>query len=230
MYDKHEFDAYAKNYRKNLDKSLWLSGESSTFFAEYKAQKIQEWFPDLVQKKISILDFGCGDGLMTSFVQHIFVHADMYGVDPSTESIEIAREAYEGIHFSPSDETLHFPDNSFDFIYAAGVFHHIPFDQHEHYKKELLRVLKPNGTLLLFELNPLNPLTVYTFKTNPIDQNAQMMTPWYTKKLLQSEGNTILRFYCFFPKALHVLRFLEPYLTWLPFSALYAVSMRKSNN
>ena len=135
---------------------------------------------------------------------------------------------YEGIYFSPSDDTLHFDDNSFDIIYAAGVFHHIDFEEHDHYRDELMRVLKPGGTLLLFELNPLNPATIYTFKTNPIDCHATMMSPWYTKRLLKPWGPVTTRFYCFFPNFAHTLRILEPYMTWLPFSALYASSITKS--
>ena len=33
-----EFDKYAKNYRTTLDKPLALTGESSSFFAEYKTK------------------------------------------------------------------------------------------------------------------------------------------------------------------------------------------------
>lgn len=94
MKQPHEFDQYAKQYRELLDKNLWLSGESSTFFAEYKALKLKEWLPELVKTPITILDFGCGDGLMTSFIASLFPTATVFGVDPSSESIEVARMAY----------------------------------------------------------------------------------------------------------------------------------------
>ena len=111
---KHEFDKYINNYRKQMYKSLALSGESSTCFAEYKAQKLQEWFPKKAQKNISILDFGCGDGLMTSFVQYFFPKAQLHGVDPSENSIKTAQGFHDSISFSVSNETIPYPDNSFD--------------------------------------------------------------------------------------------------------------------
>ena len=55
MKQKHEFDNYIKNYRQNLNQSLALSGETSGFFALYKAKKLREWLPELSNKKISIL-------------------------------------------------------------------------------------------------------------------------------------------------------------------------------
>ncbi len=229
-HEKHEFDKYIKNYRENLDKSLWLSGESSTFFAEYKAAKLKEWFPLQAQQEQTILDFGCGDGLMTSFVNVFFPKANVYGVDPSSESINVAHMAYPNITFSVSDTQIEFEDHFFDMIFTAGAFHHIPFIEHEHYLSEIYRILKPGGYFILFELNPLNPLTAFTFKRNPIDKNAKMMFPWYSKKLLTMFGNPSIKFYCFFPRLLRKLRFLEPYLTQIPLGALYAIIVQKKSD
>lgn len=227
-HNKHEFDEYAKQYRETMDKNLWLSGESSSFFAEYKAQKLKEWFPELAYQPIKILDFGCGDGLMTSFVQALFPKAQVYGVDPSAESIEVAQMAYKNIKFTVSSLPLECEDNSFDLIFSAGVFHHILFSEHTRYVQDIQRILKPNGSFVLFELNPFNPLTVITFKRNPIDKNARMMFPGYSKKLLTQFGAVRTNYYCFFPKTFHKLRCLEPYLTKLPLGALYASILKKS--
>jgi ubiquinone/menaquinone biosynthesis C-methylase UbiE len=214
-------------YHHNLQKNLAISGDQATFFAEYQAQKLATWFPDKVTEKLSILDFGCGDGLMTSFMQHIFLNATIYGVDPSAEHIELAKDMYEGIHFTCSDEKLAFPDNTFDLIYATEVFHHIPRAQHKKYCAELLRVLKPGGALVIFELNPFNIATLYRFNINPNERDAQLMAPHYLTQLLTPYGHIKTRFYDFFPNFLGSLRVLEPYLSWLPFGGLYAVSLRK---
>lgn len=229
MANKHEFDEYIQDYRKTLDQALYLSGESSTFFAEYKAQKLAEWYGKKLPARPKILDFGCGDGLMAHFVKYYFPQADVYGIDPSQDSIEVAQEAYSHITFSSfyDDEPIPFANNSFDLIYAAGVFHHIPFEEHEHFLQELYRITKPGGYVVIMELNPLNPATVITFKRNPIDQNAHMMTPWYTAKLASKLGKVRTTFYCFFPNFVKKLRFLEPYMTKVPFGALYTTTIQK---
>jgi len=209
------------NYLKNLRKSRAISGDSATFLAEYQAQKLALWFPEKIDQNISILDFGCGDGLMTSFIRHIFTHATIYGVDPSAEHIALAKDMYEDITFSVSDDSLAFADNTFDLIYATEVFHHIQHIKHAAYCAELIRILKPGGTLIIFELNPLNLATVYRFKTNPLERDAHLIAPWSLRRLLKSYGSTKIRFYDFFWHT------FESYLTWFPFGGLYAISVTK---
>jgi ubiquinone/menaquinone biosynthesis C-methylase UbiE len=227
---KQEFDEYIDGYRTNCDKYLTLSGETSAYFAEYKARKLNEWLGSKVCSSVNILDFGCGDGTMTYFVQQEFPKAKLYGIDPSPKSLEKAKSQFHKIIFSLSSEEtakLEFKDHFFDIIFSAGVFHHIAFDKHNGYVQELIRILKPGGYLILFELNPLNPLTVLIFKRNPIDQHAKMMWPHYTSCLTKKFGKTKTKFYCFYPKPLSWLRFTEPYITKVPFGALYATITTK---
>jgi len=230
-----EFDCYIKDYRKNLDKSLALSGESSTYFAQYKAAKLREWLPARAKKAQTILDFGCGDGMMTSFVAQQFPMAKVYGVDPSPDSVKEAAEKYASIKFNVNyDEKpdLDFNDGMFDIVFAAGAFHHIPFERHIGYAQEIFRVLKPDGCLVMFELNPFNPLTVRTFKRNPIDQNATMLKPAYAKNLFKKIVPSAMienKFYCFYPSILKYLRWTERFMTKIPVGALYATIVQKKS-
>ena len=226
---KAEFDQFAKDYHQVLSDSVSISGETSLFFTQYKAQKLHQWVSKMQSTTIeTILDFGCGDGLMTHAVQKRFPHATMHGVDPSPESIKVAQKNHPRIQFKVSEDNLRiFKDNTFDLIFSAGVFHHIPFNQHKKYVKEIARILKPNGIMVLFELNPLNPGTQYIFRNSPIDQNATMLKPWYAKKIFQSFGNITTKYYGFFPNFLKKLRFAETFIEWLPLGALYAIILKK---
>jgi ubiquinone/menaquinone biosynthesis C-methylase UbiE len=219
----HEFDDYAKNYEVILDKYLWLTGDNNTFFAEYKAKKLTEWYPTKVFESFKMLDFGCGIGTMTAFVKKEFSGAQVYGIDPSSESIKIAQKRYSDISFQTSHGTsIDFEDNFFDFVYAAGAFHHIPFSEHEAYKKELLRVLKPGGDFVLFELNPRNPGTRFIFNRSPIEKNAKMLQPQYAESFFKDFGPITTKYYSFYPNFLRWLRPTEKYMTKIPFGGLYA--------
>lgn len=224
----NEFDNYIKDYRSNNDNALWLSGESSEFFATYKVEKLVEWFGNLEHQ--TILDFGCGDGLMLSKLVQKTGNNHAYGVDPSPKSIAQAQKRYPGINFQISSEKntqLNFENHFFDFIFSAGTFHHIPFALHHNYVQELMRILKPNGHLVIFELNPLNPLTQITFRNNPIDKNATMLSAHYSYNLLKKYGTTEIRYVAFYPKFLGTFRWSEKFFTKLPLGALYAAILKK---
>jgi ubiquinone/menaquinone biosynthesis C-methylase UbiE len=216
------------SYQENFEKNVALSGWDATLFAEYKALRLKELVPDLVERPISILDFGCGDGLMSSFIKHIFTNATVVGVDTCAESIDVARMAYDDIHFSVATKKISAADESFDLVIAAEVFHHISFQEHDYYLHELMRVLKPGGLLVIFELNPLNPATLYRFKRDPSERTARLLSPRYTKNMLQQYGQLLtLNFYSFFPHWLRALSFLERYMTKIPFGAFYACVVQK---
>jgi ubiquinone/menaquinone biosynthesis C-methylase UbiE len=225
----HEFDDFIKNYRNNADQHVAISGESSAFFARYKVEKLAEWRPNLVSQELSILDYGCGDGLMTACFEAIFPKASVHGIDPSLKSIEVARKNYKNLLFAHLEgDAMPYESDSFDLISAAGVFHHIPFEEHDKWLTEIFRVLRPGGTFVLFELNPFNPLTQYVFRTSPVDRDAQMVYPGYASRVLRQYGSELeYKYYFFFPSFLKWMRRFEAYMTKIPFGGLYAVIVRK---
>jgi ubiquinone/menaquinone biosynthesis C-methylase UbiE len=228
-HQEPEFDQYAQEYRDIIDDGLKVTGETSDYYAKIKADNLAAWFPQLVHAPISILDFGCGDGMMTGFVAQTFKNAKVFGVDPSSKSIDIARKNYPHATFDVSDSKIPLPSGQFDLVCAAGVFHHIPFNEHQSYLNEIFRVLKPGGTFVMFELNPLNPGTQFIFNRSPIEHNARMLTPWYAKSLLKPFGTNHAKFYAFFPNFLRWFRFAEPYITKVPFGGLCAYIVKKAN-
>ena len=225
----HEFDQFATSYRQEQTKYLSPTGENSYYFAQLKAKKLYEWSKKyLLRTPHRILDFGCGDGVMTCEVQKLFPATLLYGVDPSFESVDLAKKKSSFIHFYTSGKTVpYFESHMFDIVYCAGVFHHIPYEEHNDYINELYRILKPGGIIILFELNPLNPGTQYIFHGHPMEVHAKMLYPWYTKKIVSKFQYKATIFYSFFP---HFLKFLRPYETWLsqlPLGGLYGTIAQK---
>jgi len=223
-----EFDDFAEKYRSQQDQHLAATGDDSDYYAKYKVHKLASWKPQLLAKENNILDFGCGDGLMSYYLAYYFNRSKVHGIDISSESIEIAKSFnYKNIEFSAITNKIDFSDNYFDIICAAGVFHHIPPDEHKLWAKELIRVLKPGGICVIFELNPLNPGTQYIFWNHPMEKNAKMLWPWQTKKLFVNTGKTENKFFCYFPNWLKYFREYEPYFEKIPFGGLYACITEK---
>lgn len=97
-----------------------------------------------------VLDFGCGWGRWAS----LFEKAEFYlGVDASSEMIELAFKANHRFRFLWMEEdTLDCADGTFDLVWICTVLQHIVEDE-EVYRTltELHRVLKPGGSMLMFE-------------------------------------------------------------------------------
>jgi ubiquinone/menaquinone biosynthesis C-methylase UbiE len=101
---------------------------------------------------MTALDLGCGAGCEAVFLASLGVN--VVGVDSSVVALEIARrrsaEAGLEVEWRLGDAgALPVESDSVDFALDRGCFHVISEDRREDYGRELLRVLKPGGALLL---------------------------------------------------------------------------------
>jgi demethylmenaquinone methyltransferase/2-methoxy-6-polyprenyl-1,4-benzoquinol methylase len=104
----------------------------------------------------NVLDVACGTGDMVVELQK---HGcNVTGVDLSKEMMAIARQKAPAATYMLADaERLPFPDGAFDAVTCAfGVRNFVHLEQG---LKEMLRVLKPGGRMVILELaTPDNPL------------------------------------------------------------------------
>ncbi|TSC59867.1 MAG: Methyltransferase type 12 [Parcubacteria group bacterium LiPW_15] len=98
---------------------------------------------------ISVLDFGCGKGEIIGEMRKLNPGAKYFGADVSEAAIDFASGKYAGVDFVKIEDggQLPFADNSFDFIFTSEVIEHV-YDT-ENAFREMARVLKPGGELLL---------------------------------------------------------------------------------
>jgi ubiquinone/menaquinone biosynthesis C-methylase UbiE len=104
-----------------------------------------------------VLDVGCGPGVMAKGL--IDRGCEFWGADPSLKMIEIGRSRFandDRIHFvAEGTARLSFPDNSFDAVLCIGVIDAL--DSGGDAVREMIRVLKPEGTLILTFTSLLSP-------------------------------------------------------------------------
>lgn len=94
-----------------------------------------------------ILDAGSGLGSYI-YKQSQKFPGEYYGIDIDEGNISISQQNYPNIKFKQmSVEELAFPDNFFDLIYSRDVLEHVDFPHQT--IKEMVRVLKPSGRLLI---------------------------------------------------------------------------------
>ena len=97
----------------------------------------------------NVLDVGCGNGRFYDVLK--LKNIKYAGIDNSEELIKIAKTKFPDANFSVADILkIPFSDNYFDKVYCIAVLHHIPSDQLRiEALKELRRILKPGGVLIL---------------------------------------------------------------------------------
>jgi ubiquinone/menaquinone biosynthesis C-methylase UbiE len=103
-----------------------------------------------------VLDVGCGTGYFAGLLADA-VGPDglVVGVDASSEMIEYAsrhRARQGNCQFQlGTAESLSFPPDHFDVVVSSLFMHHLPADLQITALREMWRVLRPGGTLLIAE-------------------------------------------------------------------------------
>lgn len=84
---------------------------------------------NMADKKISVLDVGCGYGALLNYLGNNIENIEYYGIDPCLEMINTAKSTYMKAFYNISLEDLHdkkfenipIPDK-FDYVVCNGVF------------------------------------------------------------------------------------------------------------
>ena len=107
----------------------------------------------------AVLDVGCGTGTMALVAkEYVGTTGQVSGIEPSVEMVAYARckvaRHKASIDINPGViEQLDYPARSFDAILCIIVMHHMPDETKLKGIKEMARVLKPGGRLLVIDSN-----------------------------------------------------------------------------
>jgi SAM-dependent methyltransferase len=98
----------------------------------------------------ALLDFGCGCGRVTRHWAGLD-RTDVHGADANDRAVAWCRANLPFARFASNGlaPPLHHADESFDLVYALSVFTHLPEDLQQAWVRDLVRLLRPAGFLLL---------------------------------------------------------------------------------
>jgi len=223
-----EFDAYATDYERELERGVRLSGESSAFSARARVEWVRDQIVELGAPSGSLLDFGCGNGSTTPFLLELPGAQQLIGTDVSSELLEVARRQHGSARatFIDLDQP---PASQIDVAYCNGVFHHIRPAERDGALAYVHDALRPGGLFAMWENNPWNPGTRMVMRRIPFDRDAETLTPGEARRLLVEGGFSVIRtdFLFIFPHALRALRGIERRLARVPLGAQYVVLARR---
>ena len=224
------FDSFSKNYNKVVNDAIRQTGYDAESLVSAKLQKIANLYPDLTDNKFHLLDFGCGVGNLYGSVAQFFPKAVYTGVDTSKDSIKKACSRFQDKAAFQEYDFQEWKSCKYDLIFSAGVFHHIPHNDHAKIITKLYSLLNPGGKLVIWEHNPLNPLTQKIIRDCPIDEDAVLVYSKNIRVLFEkvSLSNIKISYTTFFPKFLSALNFMDQFLGWLPLGGQYLVTGQKN--
>lgn len=231
MKRKVEFDHYSERYCDEIGEAVAFTGKGHDFFLRVKI----DWLLKTVTGKLAgntlkMLDVGCGHGLYHSRLVESG-RVDLHGVDPAEKVIEMAKSANPAVSYKVNDgKTLFYSDGEFDVCFALCVFHHVPPEARIGLLSEMVRVTRKGGLVVIFEHNPLNPLTVRIVNSCPLDRNAKLLRSGELKAISEKLGFSKVRtdYLMFFPFDGQWFRVAEGLMSFIPFGAQYAFSLTKS--
>ena len=223
--DSSVFDKVADEYLAIHSRNTRFTGEDPEYFARYKIEELRRrWDASGLNDPKAILDFGTGVGASLPHLARMFPNANLTALDISRKSLAVAQSrgvnaefvCYEGGHI-PS------PKEKFDLVFSSCVFHHISSNEHVELLTQIRSVLRPGGWLMIFEHNPVNPVTRYIVATCEFDEDAVLIPAGGLKGRQIAAGFSDIQvaYTGFFPGALRFLRRLEPFLMALPLGAQY---------
>jgi SAM-dependent methyltransferase len=141
-------------------KEQWISAKYGKTAEEYLAsgrRDTQEMLDILHRAGVAleapghILDFGCGDGRMIRWLEHLASGREIWGTDIDAGRIIWCKQHLSPpFHFITTTTVPHLPfeDRHFGLVYAGSVFTHID-DLADTWIAELRRVLRPAGLLFI---------------------------------------------------------------------------------
>jgi ubiquinone/menaquinone biosynthesis C-methylase UbiE len=223
-----EFDQYETEYEQLISRSIRFLGRGHEFYirakADYLINLVREHVGDPTRQRA--LDVGCGAGITDQYLESL---GELHGVDVSTAMIERARRTNPSVQYRVADARhLPFDADAFDVAFAITVLHHLDLDARQRCLEELVRVVRSGGITVIFEHNPLNPLTRLAVLRCQFDVDAVLLGRRETGRRMRSAGFDILdeRYIVLTPWAGRLAQRLEHALGRLPLGAQYYVAGR----
>jgi ubiquinone/menaquinone biosynthesis C-methylase UbiE len=102
---------------------------------------------------------GCGTGTLAILAKKHAGTGAVHGVDASPEMITRARRKAKSAHADVAFdnavvESLPFPDGTFDVVLSTLMLHHLPRAVREKAAREIRRVLKSGGRVVVVDFGP----------------------------------------------------------------------------
>lgn len=147
--DKWNFDNWANSYDEDVAKDITNVKMYKNY--EYILDSVYKLVKNINKKDVSILEIGVGTGnLAGRFLEENY---NIIGIDQSREMLNVAKQKYSKLKVRLGEFLkIPFNDKSFDVIVSTYAFHHLNNEEKSMAIKEMIRVLKDGGKIVVGDL------------------------------------------------------------------------------
>lgn len=177
----------------------------------YLNELVRKHFPP--DKKVSILDLGCGHGAMIHAL-NLAGYTNVRGVDLSLEQVTAAQAlGLKGVEKADIVDTLeNTPDKSLDTVVTFDIIEHYTKSELVYIAEKVHQILKPNGRWIIHTPNGASPFYGRAQFGDITHETA--FTPSSLIQLLMTFGFTSVR--CFEDRPIrHGMKSLVRYYLWI---------------
>ena len=124
-----EFEAHQRHYERTIDDAIRYTGRPRQFFTIVKADYLSELFSNRFgsERDLDVLDVGCGNGSIHSFLLERCPYLRLRGIDVSSVSVETVRQANPQVQYDVYEGAkLPYDTGQFDAAFTICVMHHVP--------------------------------------------------------------------------------------------------------
>ena len=109
-----------------------------------------------IERANSVLDLGCGTGTLIVMLKRQYSAVEVTGLDPDSKALQRARKKASRAGVSVQldhgfADALPYGERSFDRVFSSFMFHHLDEQERERTSREVLRVLRPDGSFHLLD-------------------------------------------------------------------------------
>jgi SAM-dependent methyltransferase len=224
-----DFDDWKDQYAEAIVRTVPFLPQDHDFYMRTKAEDLLETAEERLgpPEALHALDVGSGIGLM---LRHLAPRLRrLEAVDIAEGSLEQARAANPGVEYHLYDGLrLGHGHDEVDLAFAMGVIHHVPPTGWTGFLRELVRVTRPGGLVMLVEPNLINPICRFGASRCEFDRGATFVRAPRLRRMMRAAGlyDVQVRYILFAPFPFPGWRAIERRLRWLPIGAQYIVSGR----
>lgn len=172
-----------------LEEMMKVTGERFVPGKMFKHSEIEHMHRYSVLKTVLkdkiVLDAACGTGYGSNIIAS--VAKEVYGIDISQEAIEYANSTFtecRNLKYIKADiSKLPFENETFDIVVSFETIEHVDADIQNKFLREIKRVLKPDGMLIMSTPNK----EIYTVQT------GNQPTEWHVKEFFEDEFDQFLK-------------------------------------